>query len=133
MKRISLKTASRSEMLNITSDVQQYVRQSGVKNGLCTVFAPHTTAAVTVNENADPHVKNDILHHLDKMVPVDPYFSHAEGNSDSHIKSSLMGVSKTFIIEKGKLVLGTWQGIFFCEFDGPRKREIIVSVHSTNE
>jgi secondary thiamine-phosphate synthase enzyme len=133
MKRISLKTGSRTEMLNITGDVQHYVQQSGIKNGLCTVYVPHTTAAVTVNENADPNVKNDILHHLDKIVPVDPCFSHAEGNSDSHIKSSLLGVSKTFIIEKGKLILGIWQGIYFCEFDGPRTREIVVSVHATTE
>ena len=121
-----VKTGSRTEFVDITDHVAKAVGQSKVQDGLCTVFVPHTTAGVTINENADPDVRSDMLSHLAKLVPNDPQFAHAEGNSDAHIKASLMGFSQTVIIEKGSLILGTWQGIYFCEFDGPRNRNVYV-------
>jgi len=108
------------------------VAASGIDRGLATVFVPHTTAAVTINENADPSVKYDLLMGLDNLVPAGlPQYRHAEGNSDAHIKASLVGSSVTVIVEKGSLVLGTWQGIFLCEFDGPRTRQVLVQVVKT--
>ena len=127
MKKISIKTTSRNEFIDITQDINKYVRQSGIEEGTCTVFIPHTTAGITVNENADPDVRKDILNYLSRMVPRSEEFSHSEGNSDSHIKSSFMGCSKTFIINQSQIVLGTWQGIYFCEFDGPRNRNFYIS------
>ncbi len=115
-------------MIDITAQVAQAVRESGVENGLCTVFIPHTTAAVTINENADPDVTRDILDKLDRILPKSDGYRHFEGNSSSHIKASMFGFSETVIVENGRLILGTWQGIYFCEFDGPRTRKFIVHI-----
>jgi secondary thiamine-phosphate synthase enzyme len=115
-------------MLDITRQVAQAARESGIENGICTVFVPHTTAAVTINENADPDVTRDILDKLDRLFPRSDGYRHFEGNSDAHIKSSLLGFSETILVENGSLVLGTWQGIYFCEFDGPRTRSFLVDV-----
>ncbi len=121
---LTVKTNSRNEMLDITYEIENYLRENNFKNGILTVFVPHTTAAVTINENADPSVKRDILTYLSKLIPQNAGFTHMEGNSDSHIKSTLVSPSLTVIIENEKIVLGTWQSIFFCEFDGPRTRKI---------
>jgi len=121
---VSVKTRSRIEMVDITSSVQKEVSNSGIAEGLCVVYVPHTTAGVTINEGADPAVCTDILRKLNELVPPNDGYSHMEGNADSHIKASLMGSSVTVIVERGRLVLGTWQKIFFCEFDGPRSRKV---------
>ena len=129
MTRIELKTTSRTEMIPLTGQVQQVVAESNVHQGVCHLYIPHTTAAVTINENADPSVPHDILHIIDRIIPFDDSgYRHAEGNSAAHIKAILVGVSETILIEDGRLALGTWQGIFFCEFDGPRNRQIFVKV-----
>ena len=122
----TLRTKAREELIGITRTVEEDVSFSGIKEGLCVVYVPHTTAAVTINEDADPSVKEDILRQLKVLVPRDGNYSHGEGNSDAHIKSSLLGVSQIIPIHEGRLVLGTWQGIFFCEFDGPRNRRFYV-------
>lgn len=121
--QLSIRTNIRSEMIDITRRVQEFVNQSGIQNGVCTVFIPHTTAAVTINEDADPDVSRDMLVALDKLIPWQDNYHHQEGNSAAHLKSSLIGVSAQIMIEEGKLILGTWQGIYFCEFDGPRNRK----------
>jgi len=121
-----LRTKAREEFVDITRTIEEDVRSSGLKEGLCVVYVPHTTAAVTINEDADPSVKEDVLRQLKVLVPRDGNYSHGEGNSDAHIKSSLLGVSQIIPIHEGRLVLGTWQGIFFCEFDGPRSRRFYV-------
>ena len=128
MKILEITTTKRNEFIEVTSQIQKAVSEEKLKNGVCIVFCPHTTAALTINENADPSVKKDILNHLDKLAPANARYSHAEGNADSHIKSSLLGSSLNVIIEEGSLSLGTWQGIYFCEFDGPRKRMLYVKV-----
>jgi len=115
-------------MTDITSQVQEAVTKSGIQSGICTVFIPHTTAGVTINENADPDVVSDILKEINKIVPFDDNYRHMEGNSAAHIKAGMFGFSEQIIVENGKLVLGTWQGIYFCEFDGPRSREVYVKV-----
>ena len=127
-KSINVKTGSRTEFLNITLKVQQVVKDSEVKSGICYVYVPHTTAAVTINEGADPSVVKDILSELNRVIPRSNNYLHMEGNSDAHIKTSLIGSSETVIVEGGKLQLGTWQAIFFCDFDGPRDRQVIVKV-----
>ena len=127
MKKVILKTSSQNEFIDITHDVKSYCAKTGIDEGICTVYIPHTTAGVTVNENADPNVKRDILNYLNEIVPRNGDFTHSEGNSDSHIKSSFMGCSKTFIIERSQIILGTWQGIYFCEFDGPRNRHFYIT------
>jgi secondary thiamine-phosphate synthase enzyme len=123
---ISVKTAKRNEMINITFSVQQQLENAGLADGICTVFVPHTTAGVTINEGADPDVCIDIVRKLNELAPPDDGYRHREGNSDSHVKASLVGSSVSVIIEKGRLVLGTWQKIFFCEFDGPRSRKVYI-------
>jgi secondary thiamine-phosphate synthase enzyme len=124
-----ISTHERNEILDLTDRVSQIVRKSGVQDGLCVVYVPHTTAGVTINENADPDVKHDVLKKLSGLVPQDePYYRHGEGNSDSHLKTALVGPSVTLIIDGGRLVLGTWQGIYFCEFDGPRTRTYHVKI-----
>ena len=130
MKSFSLRTSTRSEMIDITGEVRGIVRESGVCEGICRVFIPHTTAAVTINENADPDVSRDILAALDKIVPWNDRYRHTEGNAAAHVKSSLFGASETVFVEGGDLVLGTWQSLFFCEFDGPRMRRVLVKVLS---
>ena len=128
METIALQTPSRCALIEITGQVGERVQTSGVKRGICLVYVPHTTAAGTINENADPAVKRDILMKLDRMVPLDDGYRHSEGNSAAHIKASLFGYSVLIPIEGGKLALGTWQGIFFCEFDGPRRRTVHCTV-----
>ena len=125
---LSVKTKAQTELVDITAEVKKVVRTADVRDGLCMVYVPHTTAAVTINESADPTVKSDILMVLNKIIPWDAGYRHMEGNSAAHIKSSLVGASELVMIENGGLVLGTWQGIFFCEFDGPRTRKVQVKV-----
>jgi secondary thiamine-phosphate synthase enzyme len=128
MKEISVTTGSRIEMLDITSQVRSAISKSGTQEGVCTVYCPHTTAAITINENADPDVTADIMQKLNKMIPLHENYRHLEGNSDAHIKSSFIGNSAQIIVSEGRLQLGTWQGIYFCEFDGPRSRHVWVSI-----
>lgn len=128
MEQIRVKTGRQCEMLDITKDVERVVEKSGIKSGVCYVFVPHTTAGVTINENADPDVVSDILMELNKIVPLKDDYLHAEGNSAAHIKSSIIGCSREVLIEEGSLRLGTWQSLFFCEFDGPRSRQVWVKV-----
>ena len=123
---ISLQSRSRTEMIDITAQVQEALRASGLSEGSCLIFVPHTTAAVTINENADPNVREDILKWLNQIIPWDAGYRHLEGNSAAHIKATLVGASQTVGVGKGRLQLGTWQGIFFCEFDGPRSRKLHV-------
>lgn len=125
---IKVKTDKRTQMIDITSQIQSVVMESGARSGICTVFVPHTTAGITINENADPDVVTDILKEVNKIVPFEDGYAHMEGNSAAHIKGSMFGFSQHVIIENGKLVLGTWQGIYFCEFDGPRNREVFVKI-----
>jgi len=128
LERLSVKTRSASELLDITHLVRDAVRKNKTQSGVCFVYTPHTTAGIVINENADPDVKRDITKFLEKLIPKDSGFNHSEGNSDAHIKSCLCGNSKTVFIENCDLVIGTWEGIFFAEFDGPRTREIFVKV-----
>lgn len=122
-----MKTSTKREFRDITSEVSEAVRKRGVKNGILLVYCPHTTAAITINENADPAVMRDITMKTTKLVDEDdPDYTHGEGNSDGHVKSSLFGASEAFIIEEGRVVLGTWQGIYFAEFDGPRSRSVYI-------
>jgi secondary thiamine-phosphate synthase enzyme len=130
MKKFTVRTSSIAEMIDITDRIRTMLKEKKIKSGICHVFVPHTTAAVTINENADPDVLRDILMELDKIVPLSDRYRHAEGNSAAHIKASMLGASETVFIEDGDLVLGTWQSIFFCEFDGPRTRTVIVKVLS---
>ncbi len=123
-----VRTSSRNQFLNIDRQVQNIIDKNNMESGLCTVFVLHTTAGVTINENADPDVVRDMEMHLKKVVPKEPGFQHMEGNSDSHIKSSMIGPSLTVIVENGQLQLGTWQSIYFCEFDGPRQRSVMVKL-----
>ena len=128
MQTFAVRTRARTQMLDITEDVRDALAKEGVASGLCTVFVPHTTAGVTINENADPSVPRDILSELNRTIPFDGDYAHMEGNSAAHIKAGLMGASAHVIVEGGRLQLGTWQAIFFCEFDGPRQRQVWVSV-----
>jgi secondary thiamine-phosphate synthase enzyme len=126
MTSFTIRTQAHCEMIDITGEVMERVRVSGIRKGFCQVFVPHTTAAVTINENADPDVPRDILAALDRMIPLSNDYLHTEGNAAAHIKASLFGSSQTVFIEEGSLVLGTWQSLFFCEFDGPRPRKVLV-------
>ena len=128
MKRLSVRSKQSEEFIDITSQVQKMVSQIGTKNGICAIFTPHTTAALTINENADPDVQRDMQLCLGKVFPEDPQYRHFEHNSYAHIRSSVIGCSETILVEDGKLVLGRWQAIYLCEFDGPKTREILVSV-----
>ena len=129
MHKFTVRTQSRTELVEITTQVRDAVRAAGIRNGSCVVYCPHTTAAITIQENADPDVVRDMLLWLNAAVPKDaPGFRHAEGNSDSHIKASLVGPSVTILIDDGDLVFGTWQGVYFCEFAGPRSRSVMVQV-----
>ncbi len=130
MQTFQIRTSTQTEFIDVTRFVQEAVRKTGVQDGVCFIFIPHTTAAVTINENADLSVVQDILMELNKLVPFKDQYRHMEGNSSSHIKASLVGCSQNVFVESGKLVLGTWQGIFFCEFDGPRNRTVKVKVIS---
>ncbi len=128
MKEIKLQTSSLIEMIDITASVQAAIDCEKISDGLCIVFCPHTTAAITINENADPDVPRDIISALDRAVPLSAGYRHSEENSAAHVKSSLVGSSEMIILEKGRLVLGTWQSIFFCEFDGPRTRKFMIKI-----
>ncbi len=128
MVQLSLSTSRKEEFIDITGRIRTLIRESGVKSGLAVVFCPHTTCALTINEHADPDVRADIMMALRKFVPENIPYAHTEGNSPAHIKSSLLGNSLTLLVEDGDLVLGTWQGIFLCEFDGPRRRQIWVRI-----
>ncbi len=127
---ISLNSKSRTELIDITGQVREAIRKSGVKDGVCLVFVPHTTAGITINEGADPSVKRDILTILNRLVPFEGDYHHAEGNSAAHIKASMVGSSACCVVEDGQPVLGTWQAIYFCEFDGPRNRRALVKISS---
>lgn len=121
---ITVKTGSKTELIDITRHIEEALRSEGVDEGICMLFVPHTTAAITINESADPSVKSDILLVLNKIVPWKEAYNHLEGNSPAHIKSSIIGASEIIVVEGGRLKLGTWQGVFFCEFDGPRSRKV---------
>ena len=125
---LTVQTYGRNQLLNITGEVERIVSESGVKEGTVRIFTMHTTAGLTINENADPTVVDDMLMELNKMVPLNDNYRHIEGNSAAHIKSSLFGASLTVFLTGGRLLLGTWQGLFFCEFDGPRQRKVLVKV-----
>ena len=125
---LSVKTQERTQFIDITSDINQLIQKSGTDQGLCMIYVPHTTAAVTINESADPSVKSDILMILNQIIPWEAKYRHLEGNSPAHIKSTLVGSSELIAIENRRLILGTWQGIFFCEFDGPRTRKVDVRI-----
>ena len=126
--RLNVKTTAHTQMVDVTDQIQKAVTESGVREGICTVFVPHTTAAVTINENADPDVVRDFTMEINKIVPWEDGYRHMEGNSAAPLKASLMGFSEHIIIERGRLLLGTWQGIYFCEFDGPRHRKLLVKI-----
>jgi secondary thiamine-phosphate synthase enzyme len=130
MKILTIETRRREDLIDITDQIKELVDSEGVKTGICWVYVPHTTAGVTINENADPSVKTDILMALRQSVPDSLPYTHTEGNSPAHVKSSLVGSSLPVIIENGNLALGTWQGILFCEFDGPRRRKLYVHIQS---
>jgi secondary thiamine-phosphate synthase enzyme len=127
-QEIQIKTRTRSELVDITGQVEKVVEESGVAEGVCVLVVPHTTAAVTVNENADPSVKADVIAKLSELVPEGDRYRHMEGNADAHIKAIIVGPSETLLVKEGQLSLGTWQGVFFCEFDGPRTRRVIIRV-----
>jgi len=128
MEELAIRTKHRQEFVDITREIEKLVISSGVKEGVCFVFCSHTTAGLTINENADPAVRKDIINHLEKIVPYGKGYSHLEGNSDAHIKASLMGSSLNILVEGGRLLLGTWQGVYFCEFDGPRIRKVYAGI-----
>jgi len=125
---LEVKTSSRTQMLDITKDIEKIIKESEIKNGSCIVFIPHTTAAVTINENADPDVQKDFIKAINKIVPWDDDYLHMEGNSAAHLKASMIGFSEQLMVEKGRILLGKWQGIYFVEFDGPRNRKVWVSI-----
>ncbi|GAI93380.1 unnamed protein product [marine sediment metagenome] len=128
LKEITIKTNTQTQILDITAQVQKIVSESEITEGLCCVFVPHTTAGVTINENADPSVKQDMIMELNKVIPFDDNYSHSEGNSAAHIKASIIGSSVNIPLKNNNLLLGTWQGICFCEFDGPRQRHFYVKI-----
>ncbi len=128
IRHLRVKTNARTELVDITQAIQRLVAESGVRSGVCHIYVPHTTAALTINENTDPNVGRDILKELNKIIPFDDDYGHSEGNSAAHIKSTLVGMSKSILVDEGRLALGTWQAVFFCEFDGPRDRRVMVKV-----
>ena len=132
MKVISLETKAKEEVVDITAEVSSLVSQTKIQDGLCVVYVPHTTAGLAVNENADPTVKSDMLMALSHIIPDRLPYRHSEGNSPAHVKAAVVGSSATLIIEEGRLQLGTWQGIYFCEFDGPRRRQVWIKLLASN-
>ena len=128
MKTLQVTSSRQVEMIDISTEVCRVIRETGVTDGLAVIFTPHTTAAITINENADPDVCRDLVMEINKVVPMQDGYHHLEGNSAAHLKSSLFGASETLIINAGEIVLGTWQGIYFCEFDGPRRRKVNIQV-----
>lgn len=133
LKKLQIKTAKHTEMIDITAQIEDILWKKDIKSGICVIFVPHTTVALTINENADPDVVRDFTKEMDKIVPWEDHYRHAEGNSAAHIKASMMGFSETLIIEKGKLLLGTWQGVYFLEYDGPRTRTVYVKIMSDED
>ena len=133
LKTISVKTSAQTEMVDVTSQVQSELSKSGIEEGRLTLYVPHTTAAITINEGADPAVKADILMVLNQMVPWKANYKHMEGNSPAHVKTSLVGAAETVLVSGARLVLGTWQRIFFCEFDGPRNRKLHLQIAALQE
>jgi len=127
---LEIQTKSRFEMKDLSNAVREVVKDSGVNDGICVIYTPHTTAALTINEHADPEVTRDVIRTLDLLIPIEGSYNHLEGNSQAHIKSSIIGNSRILIIENGEPLLGTWEGVFFCEFDGPRSRRVIIKVLS---
>jgi len=132
LRFLEIKSRARTEFVDITAAVHEIIRDSGIKSGLCNLFVQHTTAGITVNEGADPAVQRDMITFLNQLVPEDYHFTHAEGNSDAHIKSTLVGSSLAIPVEGGKLLLGTWQAVYLCEFDGPRQRKVAVKLLADN-
>jgi len=128
IKAIQVKSRKRIEFIDITQEIRNAVSESGVSDGICWIFVPHTTAGITINENADPSVVVDIQEQLSKLIPYHSHYKHLEGNADAHIKSTITNINNYCFIENGKIVLGTWQGIFFCEYDGPRTRKVLVKI-----
>ncbi len=128
MKHISVVTKNRIELIDITAGINGLLKKLGFTRGICYLYVPHTTSGITINENADPAVKQDILETLDRIAPASRDYNHKEGNADAHIKSSMIGVTLSLFVENGRLVLGTWQSVFFCEFDGPRTRSLLIEV-----
>ncbi len=127
-KTLNVKSRSKTEFIDITEDVKSLIKESGVQQGVCHIYVPHTTAGLTINEGADPAVKRDIITALNRLVPFEGDYNHMEGNAAAHIKSTLVGSAQIVLIEEGKLLLGTWQSIYFCEFDGPRHRRVLVKI-----
>lgn len=128
LEYLSVRTGKKIQFVDISREIKSIVEKHGIKSGLCTIYVPHTTAGVTVNENSDPDVVTDMIMEINKLVPFKDGYLHMEGNSAAHIQASLIGASQSVIIENGRLLLGTWQGIYFCEFDGPRERKVIVKL-----
>jgi secondary thiamine-phosphate synthase enzyme len=128
IREIIISSTQKQQFIDITEKVLFMVKRSGVKDGMCFLYVPHTTAAITINENADVSVQQDILKGLERIAPSSASYSHTEGNADAHIKSTLVGTTQYFLIEDGKAKLGRWQGVFFCEFDGPRQRKVLVKI-----
>ncbi|MCK8817916.1 secondary thiamine-phosphate synthase enzyme YjbQ [Natroniella sulfidigena] len=128
LKQFSVKSTQKTELVDLTARVKKIVKEVGIKSGLCTIYIPHTTAGITINENADPTVKEDILKQVNTVIPFEDNYQHLEGNSAAHIKATLFGSSEQIIIEQGDLLLGTWQGIYFAEFDGPRTRKVHIKL-----
>jgi len=126
LRTLNIKSRAKTEFIDITEDIRQIIKESGLKNGICYVYVPHTTAGITINEGADPSVKRDIISILNRLIPFESDYQHMEGNSAAHIKSTIVGVSLFVIVEENRPILGTWQSIYFCEFDGPRHRRVIV-------
>jgi len=133
VRYINLRSRERTEFIDITEKIQEALKETGIGSGVCNMFVPHTTAGVTVNEGVDPTVQRDIQTFLNKMVPFDGDYHHREGNSSAHIKTTLTGVSQTVLVDEGRLVLGTWQSIFFCEFDGPRHRRVALKIIASDK
>jgi secondary thiamine-phosphate synthase enzyme len=128
MQSVSVRTQKHTQFLDITQQIQSWISETGAHNGVVTVFVPHTTAGITINENADPSVTADIADALDRAVPWQAHYKHSEGNAAAHVKASMMGSSVQVIVEDGRLLLGTWQAVYFCEFDGPRSRSVWISI-----
>ncbi len=128
IKELTVRTSGKEDFVDVTEKVKRILENSNTDEGTVTLFVPHTTAAVTINENADPDVKSDMIRTLNRMVPEDWHYDHMEGNSPAHVKASLVGMSEIVPIQRGKMLLGTWQGIYFCEFDGPRTRKLYIKI-----
>lgn len=128
IRHINVKSRARAEFIDITEKIQEVIKEENVREGVCYIYVPHTTAGITINEGADPSVQRDIISTLNKLIPFEGDYHHREGNADAHIKSTLVGVSQVVFIESGRLFLGTWQAIYFCEFDGPRHRRVHLKI-----